>query len=581
MPVLTRLEKEEKLILKRIEEQEAIPQAVTDRPTVLLSDLWIQTKGQEEVKDASGAVIQKYEPPSLIPFEPNAIQIAFLDELCPLWREGVINPHGLREIILKARQFGFSTLIAAIYFLITVNNTDVNTVVMADEAGNTETLFQKMRIFWEYLPDEKRPRTAGNSTRHLYFPDIRSRISVITAGSRTAGRSRTIHNLHASELPFWPDPSILTGLLQSVPRAGNVFFESTANGEDEVFCAQYRLARDGVTGYTARFFAWWQHDEYEDASASPQFARTDAEVTEANKYSLDVLFGTERTNRKLLWRRKKIAEPGMGTKFAQEYPGNDEEAFLVSGTRFFTEWNEDRHTFVLGSVEIQRHWQRIGGYDWGIGAPACFLLGVVDDRGRVLIIDEVYGANRTDPEQAADVLACLKRHNLQPWQVPIYADPAMWALKRDQTTGVAMANVTAFHAAGLKMVAASNNRLHGWANIKRYLHDDDIEVLKPGTLVNPSVGETNEHRRVTPFLRVAQNCANLIRVFPLQIRAKTNPEDCETAKIEDHPTDTLRYLLSSHPRPSSTEPPVPKIDYSKQPLYYGKWRSKNRNQRKI
>lgn len=546
MPVLTRSKQALKVKAKRLEEFEAIPQPVQNREPVLLTDLWIQTKGKKEIRDFDGTILQEFEPPALIRFEPNGVQVTYLDQLCPLWREGVIDLRGVREIILKARQFGFSTLIDALFFLMTVNNTDVNTVVMADEAGNTETLFQKMRLFWENLPDNKRPRTRGNSTRHLYFVDIRSKISVITAGSGTAGRSRTIHNLHCSELPHWPDPSILTGLLPSVPDdTGNIFFESTANGEDPLFCQEYRKAKKGESDFTSRFFAWWEHEEYQ--SPVEGFVRTDEDITVANKYDFDRRFGKEIADAKLNWRRRKKRSPGQGTLFGQEYPGDDEEAFLVSGTRFLTEWDTERHCYVPGEIEVQRHWQRIGGYDWGIGAPACFLLGAVDPRGGVLVVDEVYGSDRTDPEQARDVVACLQRNNLKPDQVPIYADPAMWAAKRDQTTGNQIRNVQAFFDAGLKMIAASNNRLHGWANVKRYLHDsvDDRACLL-----------------------VSQSCPNLIRTAPLMIRAKANPEDMETKMVDDHGWDTARYLLSAKPRPSLVDAPTPKVDLSKQPRYH-------------
>lgn len=534
------------LTLSRLSLDERVRLAVKDRQgwnktirnPILLTDLWIQTKGSGD------------EPPRLVRFLPNGVQIAYLDELCPGWRTGHINPRGLREIVLKARQFGFSTLIAAIYFLVTVNNTDINTVIIADCSDNSEGLFAKMRTFWENLPEDRRPRTRYNTRRELDFEDLRSKIGVLTAGKNTAGRSRTIQNLHCSEVPFWPDPKILTGLLQSVPESGNIFLESTANGEDEIFCGQYRLASQGLSPYIARFFAWWQHSEYERMPPAG-FERTEDETTAANKHELDLRFGTQRADRKLYWRRCKMAEPGMGTLFGQEYPGDDKEAFLVSGTRFFTEWDEERHVFLPGDPdEVPERWyQWFGGYDWGIGAPACFLLAYADDRGRVRIVDEVYGADRTDPEQARDVVACLARWNKKPGDVPIWADSAMWAEKRDQTRGSRLANVQAFYAAGLRMVAApkgKDSRKHGGANFKRYLHDFDVVELEGG------------EKREIPFLKVSRACPNLIRTIPLMVR-DDNPEVYDTT-LEDHAVDCGVYMLGSKPRPSvdPNAPPVVK-----------------------
>lgn len=500
----------------------------------MLSDLWIQTKGDDD------------NPPQLVRFQPNAVQREYLDQFLPSWRDGDMDPAGIREIVLKARQFGFSTLICALFFLRAVNTTDRNVVVIADEATNTEELFAKYRMFWDNLPADVKPRTKYNNVRQLYFPDLRSRIKVLTAGKKNAGRSQTIHDLHCSEVPHWENPAILTGLLQAVPRNGNVFLESTAKGEDAVFCEQFRQAEEGKTPYQPRFFAWWQHDEYE-VLPPVGFVRNEEEVTIANKYGLDAIFGKLRTDAKLFWRRMKKSEPGMGSLIAQEYPGDAKEAFLVSGKRFFTEWDPNRHVFLAGSVELQRYWHYFGGYDWGIGAPACFLLNCVDERGRVLTIDEVYGANRTTPEQARDVKACLDRWNLRPQNTPIYADPSMWAQKRDITNGVLIAQVNAFHAAGLNFIPAGNSlggdrersrsRVDGWANVKRYLHDDDVEYDPDG----------REIRR-TPFWRVSSACANLIRTQSLMVVSEKDPEDADTT-VEDHAWDTERYALTAKPRP--------------------------------
>ena len=469
--------------------------------------------------------------------------------------------------MLKARQFGFSTLITALFFVCTCNNADTNTVIIADAADNTEGLFAKVRLFWEMLPPEKQPATKYNNRRELYFPELRSRFKVVTAGQGAVGRSKTIHNLHCSEVPFWKNPRIMTGLLQAVPKTGNVFLESTAKGEDEVFCAEYRRAEEGTTPYAARFFAWYEHEEYETEPPTtvavqcfgsakitgeriPNYHRDDDDQTVAAKHDLDSRFGTERANRKLYWRRLKKSEPGQGSLFPQEYPGDAKEAFLVSGSRFFHEWDEDRHTFLPGTETIERYWQFIGGYDWGIGAPACFLLAAVSERGRVLIVDEVYGANRTDPVQAADAKACLERWNLKPAQVPIYADPSMWAQKRDQTTGALIANVNAFLAAGLLMIPAGNSRVHGWSNVKRYLHDDDVTTVAVPGECSEIKGEDGAVIRREPFLRVSRACANLIRTQSVMVTDDKNAEDADT-EAEDHAWDTLRYLLSAKPRPSA------------------------------
>lgn len=216
------------------------------------------------------------------------------------------------------------------------------------------------------------------------------------------------------------------------------------SGDGEVFHNEYQKAKeDEDAAFRARFYAWWQHEEYE-ADPGENFQRTDDEKTISERFRLDLQFGVERANRKLEWRRAKRAEPGIGNLFAQEYPGDDKEAFLVSGQRYFTEWNPDTHAIYFEDFQREPYFEVIGGYDWGHFSPACFLLACVDGRGRVIVIDKEYNAGLTDPEQAQKVVECLKRNNLRPDQVIVRADPAMWVAKTDWS-GKRVANVAAFH----------------------------------------------------------------------------------------------------------------------------------------
>lgn len=494
------------------------------RPVITFADLKIQTK--------------RRGPRS---FEPNAIQTAYMDAIWPEWRsyDGGPMPRGLQEIILKSRQFGFSTLIAALFFLDTVNTPGTTTVVVAHKGSAAENLFQIVHRFWRYLPESKRPYKRYSSKTELFFEEIDSRYLVFAAGGESAAASYTIQNLHCSEAALYPPSDFWTTTVPAVPEGhGNIFIESTARGESgrgKVFCDMYREAKgeteppegEARLPYTSRFYAWWEHDEYE-LPPPADFARSDDEKTIAAKYDLDALFGTDRTNAKLQWRRIVRAKPGMGSMFAQEYPGDDKEAFLVSGSRFFTDWDADIHTVSVPDEAIPIYWPAFGAYDWGYGAPACFLLARIDDRGRVLVTDEIYGPGETDPVQASKVADLLKARRLDFGKVPIYADPAMWANKTDNL-GKVFQNVAEFQKLGLFMVQASNARIPGWQNLRTYLCRRDSDAKR------------------TPFLRVRRGyCPNLIRTLPLMIHDKKKIEDLDTT-VEDHAADTCRYLLSARP----------------------------------
>jgi len=201
------------------------------------------------------------------------------------------------------------------------------------------------------------------------------------------------------------------------------------------------------------------------------------------------------------------------------------------GGRFFADWDEKRNVIFEDQAGRQPHWTAIGGYDWGLGAPCCFLLAFVDDRGRIVIADEVYERGLTDPEQAQAVVDCIKRWGVPLDRVAIWADPSMWAMKMDHA-GKRIANVEAFHRAGLRFIKASNDRQGGWQNVRRYIKEAVDKV---------------------PTLRVLRGrCSNLIRIIPLQVFDSTDVEDLDTDG-EDHAVDALRYLLSG--RPLASAPP--------------------------
>ena len=280
----------------------------SDRSPIQLSDLVIRTKHRE-----------------LVAFRPNDVQALYLDELLPGWRTGDLAMHGLREMILKARQEGLSTLIEALFFVDTITTPNTVTVVVANDAGSTGRMFRMVQTMYERLPPQIRP-LAKYANRHEYFwPELNSSYYVGTAGDRTFGRGDTINNVHASEVPHWPDAeSLMTGLLEAVPEEGNVFVESTAKGLGNYFHTRYMEALSGGTSFTARFFGWNLLKEYE-TDVPPGFARTLEEGNLASLYALN--------DRQLAWRRKKIGD--LKEKFPQEYPIKPSEAFLASGNPYF------------------------------------------------------------------------------------------------------------------------------------------------------------------------------------------------------------------------------------------------------
>ncbi|OMF98189.1 hypothetical protein [Paenibacillus sp. FSL R7-0337] len=247
----------------------------------------------------------------------------------------------VRLIILKYRQGGASTYTEGRIFHDTSMNKLTNSLIVAHEDKASTNLFNMSKLFYDELPAELRPMKKASNARELIFenptpnlvekqknPGLRSRIEIASANNMGAGRSATIHKLHASEVAFWRDAkTLMLGLMQAVPNTPNtmVILESTANGIGDYFYTEWQRAVRGESDFVPLFFAWFEEPGYE-MDVPDNFRPTEAELKLMKDYP-------EITHRKLVWRRWAIANNCGGDEelFKQEYPSDDMEAFLVSG----------------------------------------------------------------------------------------------------------------------------------------------------------------------------------------------------------------------------------------------------------
>ncbi|MBY9081212.1 DNA packaging protein [Paenibacillus sp. HN-1] len=247
----------------------------------------------------------------------------------------------VRLIILKYRQGGASTYTEGRIFHDTSMNKLTNSLIVAHEDDASTNLFNMSKLFYDELPDELKPMKKASNAKEVVFenptmdpsekkrnPGLRSRIKIASANNMGAGRSSTIHNLHASEVAFWRDAkTLMLGLMQAVPNTPNtmVILESTANGIGDYFYNEWQRAVKGESDFVPLFFAWFEEPGYE-MDVPDGFQPTAAELKLMEQYP-------EITYRKLVWRRWSITNNCGGDEelFKQEYPSDDMEAFLVSG----------------------------------------------------------------------------------------------------------------------------------------------------------------------------------------------------------------------------------------------------------
>ena len=266
-----------------------------------------------------------------VPFRPNGEQKRFLDDL-----------HSL-NIILKARQLGFTTLCCLIYLDACLFTPNTRAGVIAHKLDDAKKIFRdKVKYPYDRLPDGIKagcPATQ-DSADTLSFAN-NSSISV-----STSARSGTLQYLHVSEFgkicAQYPEKAreIVTGSLNTVHAGQFVVSESTAEGQEGAFyrmcidAMRLRDARATLTplDYKFHFFPWWREQRYRLDGAMVSI--TDADNRYFDKLEAD---GIHLTDGQKAWYVKKEATNADDMK--REFPSTPEEAFeqALEGAIFSTQ----------------------------------------------------------------------------------------------------------------------------------------------------------------------------------------------------------------------------------------------------
>jgi hypothetical protein len=280
-----------------------------------------------------------------------------------------------RNIVLKARQVGVTTYIAARFFIQTITRPGTLTVQVAHTEDSAQAIFSIVRRFWEKLPGRMRRgalRTSRSNVRQLVFPALDSEYRVETADDN-AGRGMTIHNLHCSEVSRWPHGGreTLASLRAAVVPDGEIVLESTASGAAGVFYEEWQKADE--TGYTRHFFPWWYDKSYrEDVSKEQVLPLTEEEKKLVEMHGL--------TEKQIAWRRRQWkALRGLA---GQEYAEDPVSCFLASEESVFelaaieqaaatagrpTESQENGRVLIWFPPNRGEQWQYIIGVDTASG----------------------------------------------------------------------------------------------------------------------------------------------------------------------------------------------------------------------
>ena len=267
-----------------------------------------------------------------IPFRCNWAQNELLDGL-----------HYL-NVILKARQLGFTTLIQLYMLDQCIFNSNTHAGTIAHTREDAEAFFtQKVRYAYDHLNEGIRAAVPAkqDSVRQLTFGND----STIRVG--TSLRSGTFQLLHVSEYgklcAKFPEKAreVRTGAFNTVHPGQIIFVESTAEGQGGHF---YDMCQDAQSlsrldyeltplDFKFHFYPWWRHPGY---VLEPRGVR----FTEDHVRYFDRLLdshGIQLTERQRAWYVKKAAQQGADMK--REFPSTPEEAFeaAIEGAYFANE----------------------------------------------------------------------------------------------------------------------------------------------------------------------------------------------------------------------------------------------------
>lgn len=270
----------------------------------------------------------------VIPFSPNAAQRRFIENL---W---------YRNIILKARQLGFSTLIAIVWLDHALFNANQRCGIVAQDLDTAKEIFRdKVKFGYENLPEPIRDRfpLKTETADELLFAHNNSSIKVATSM-----RGGTIHRLHISEFgkicAKYPDKAneVITGSIPAVPLSGITVIESTAEGRDGEFfnmvqvAEQHRASKKILTNrdYRLHFYAWWNEPTYRMPAHTVTVTQKDhdyfEEVIQIVKRDLNLDITIDMDQRAWYVATRESDFSGRAEKMWQEYPSFPAEAFQVS-----------------------------------------------------------------------------------------------------------------------------------------------------------------------------------------------------------------------------------------------------------
>jgi hypothetical protein len=287
---------------------------------------------------ATTYVIQNKESLEETPFKLRKAQLKLLVEMEDMRVKGI----PIRIILLKARQWGGSTLVQAYMFWIQqIHKQNWHMAVCAqgdDPAKNINAMYSRAA--------ERYPKEVGSITLKAYERSPKNRVCVETGGIIGVGsyinpdqfRSYNYPMAHLSEVGLWEDTlkRKAANVAQSLRNTVGyypytvVVMESTAKGLGNFFHNEWIAAIERTSRYRPVFVAWWEIDMYQ--AEIMDYEKFIDEMTDYNWSQWNLGATLEGINWYILY---KAGENLTDWQMQEEFPGTADEAFVSSGHKVF------------------------------------------------------------------------------------------------------------------------------------------------------------------------------------------------------------------------------------------------------
>lgn len=206
------------------------------------------------------------------------------------------------SIVLKARQIGWSTLVALYSLWLAFFWPDQLIIMLSKGDREAMKLLQKSTYAYEHLPLWMKERGPKRTTRNLKKLSFENASTIESLPSKEdPARSSTASLVIVDEWAFLDNPEDAWASIEPIADVGGrVIGLSTANGWGNFFHQMWVKARTGASQFKPMFYAWFANDDRDEEWLAAKFANTPQQ-----------------------W------------LVHQEYPTTEDEAFIKSGNPVF------------------------------------------------------------------------------------------------------------------------------------------------------------------------------------------------------------------------------------------------------